>query len=70
MAFTQWMAGPVGRSLRVVAGLALIGTGLFIQGSWGIVLAIVGVVPVLAGTLNFCLIAPILGAPFRGRPAA
>jgi len=30
----------------------------------------VGVVPVLAGVFNFCLIAPILGAPFRPRSLA
>jgi hypothetical protein len=33
---------------------------------WGIVLAAVGVVVFLAGLLNFCLFAPIFGAPLSG----
>jgi hypothetical protein len=70
MAFTEWMAGAAGRTLRVIAGLILIGIGLYVQGIWGIVIAVVGVVPVLAGIFNFCLVAPILGAPFRGHRVA
>jgi hypothetical protein len=64
------MSKPAGRVLRIVAGLILIGVGLYFQGVWGYVAAVVGVVPVLAGVFNFCLIAPILGAPFRGHSPA
>jgi hypothetical protein len=64
------MSKPAGRILRIVAGLILIGVGLYFQGVWGYVVVAVGVVPVLAGVFNFCLIAPILGAPFRGRSPA
>jgi hypothetical protein len=35
MAFAEWMAGAVGRTLRVPAGLVLIGVGLNFQGVWG-----------------------------------
>lgn len=70
MAFVEWMSKPAGRVLRVVAGVILIGVGLYFQGVWGYVVAVVGVVPVLAGVFNFCLIAPILGVPFRGRSLA
>jgi hypothetical protein len=70
MAFAEWMAGAAGRTLRVLAGLALIGVGLYFQGVWGWVIAIVGVVPVLAGIFNVCVIAPILGVPFSGRRLA
>jgi DUF2892 family protein len=70
MQFVEWMSQPAGRILRVVAGVVLIGVGLYFQGVWGYVVAIVGVVPVLAGVFNFCLIAPILGAPFRPRSLA
>ena len=70
MAFAEWMAGGAGRGLRVLAGLILIGIGIYIRGNWGVVIAVVGVVPVLAGIFNLCLIAPILGAPFRGRRLA
>jgi len=70
MAFAEWMAGGAGRALRVLAGLILIGIGIYVRGNWGVLIAVVGVVPVLAGIFNFCLIAPILGAPFRGRRLA
>lgn len=70
MAFARWMAEWPGRILRIVAGLILIYLGLrVVEGAWGTVLAIIGIVPILAGILNVCLIAPILGAPFRGRDA-
>lgn len=70
MAFAEWMSKPAGRILRIVAGLILIGVGLYFQTFWGYVVAVVGVVPVLAGLFNFCLIAPALGGPFRGHSAA
>jgi DUF2892 family protein len=70
MAFTEWMSKPAGRILRIVAGIILIGIGLYFQGVWGYVVAVVGVVPVLAGVFNFCLIAPVLGRPFRPRSLA
>lgn len=70
MQFAEWMSRPAGRILRVLAGVVLIAAGLYFQGVWGYVVAIIGVVPVLAGVFNFCLIAPILGAPLRGRSPA
>lgn len=70
MAFAAWMSKPQGRILRIVAGLILIGAGLYFQGFWGYAVALVGVVPVLAGTFNFCLIAPVFGAPFRAESPA
>ena len=67
MTFTRWMSSATGRLLRVLAGLVLIGLGFYVQGVWGWVIAVVGVIPVLAGVFNFCLLGPILGAPFSGR---
>jgi hypothetical protein len=70
MAFTAWMSKPAGRFLRIVAGLVLIGLGLYFGNVLGYVIAVVGVVPILAGVFNFCLIAPLLGGPFRATSAA
>lgn len=71
LTFARFMANPLGRGIRIVAGLALIAVGLFaLKGTTGIIVAIVGLVPLLAGILNICLIAAIIGAPFRGRDAA
>ena len=74
MAFAEWMATPLGRVLRVAAGTLLIYVGLaVVHGIGGIVLAAVGVVPIVAGLLNLCPIGPLIGAPMKGastRPSA
>ncbi len=52
MAFAESMATRAGRTLRVLAGLILIGIGVYVQGVWGIVLGVVGMVPVVAGIFD------------------
>jgi hypothetical protein len=70
MGFVKFMAGPVGRGLRIAAGLALVLIGAFYVGhAGGVVLAVVGVAPLLAGLFNVCLFAPLFGGPFNGRQA-
>jgi sulfite exporter TauE/SafE len=70
MEFATWMASSWGRVARIVAGLVLIAIGLYLQNIWGIVIAIVGLAPLLAGVLNVCLFAPLFGGPFNGRSLA
>jgi hypothetical protein len=63
-----FLASTPGRITRIVAGLALIVIGLFVVGgSWGIVLVVIGAVPFLAGLFDFCVFAPLFGAPLSGR---
>jgi uncharacterized membrane protein len=65
MSFVKFMSSITGRALRIVVGVVMGLVGLFaVQGVWGPILAIVGLVMLLAGLLNFCLIAPIFKAPF------
>lgn len=61
------MNGVAGRPGRVVAGLALIGAGLATGGAGGLVLAIIGAVPLLAGAAGVCPAASLLRAPLRAR---
>ena len=62
-----FLASPAGRITRIVAGLALIVWGLTgLSGATGIVVAIVGAVPLLAGLFDVCLFAPLFGAPLSG----
>jgi hypothetical protein len=70
MAFATWMASVWGRVARIIAGLVLIAIGLYLQNTWGIVIAIVGLAPLLAGVFNFCLFAPLFGGPFNARRLA
>jgi hypothetical protein len=67
MAFTRFMASRAGRGVRVVAGLALIAVGIAVGGMGGIVVAVVGVLPLAAGALDVCLFAPFIHVPLRGR---
>lgn len=70
MSFAKFMATTPGRLARIIAGLALIAVGLFVmEGTAGLIVAVIGIAPVAAGVFNVCLIAPIIGAPFSGRAA-
>jgi len=68
MSFAKFMAHPIGRWIRVVAGVAIAAVGTYLSaGAWTVLLLVVGAVVFLAGALNYCLIAPLLGVPFNGR---
>lgn len=65
--FVRFMASPIGRIVRVLAGVALILLGLLaVGGVAGIILAVVGLLPLLAGALDFCVFAPLFGGPLSG----
>jgi hypothetical protein len=69
-AFAAFMAGPTGRLLRTVAGVVLIAWGWTMRpDTSGVVLMVIGLAPLMAGVLNICLIAPLIGAPLSGRAA-
>lgn len=62
-----FLASPTGRIVRIVAGLALIAWAwLGLTGALAIVVGVIGAVPLLAGVLDFCVFAPLFGAPFSG----
>ena len=67
MGFARFMAGPIGRLVRVVAGLALVAWGWSLASTAGWVVMALGAVVFLAGALNLCLFAPLFGAPFLGK---
>ena len=61
------MSTPRGRSRGVFAGLALIVGGLFaLGGTAGMVIAAVGLVPLLAGAFDVCIFSALFGGPLRG----
>lgn len=66
--FVTFMASPAGRITRVIAGLILVVLGLFVVSNVtvGIILIIVGLVPLVAGVFDFCVFAPLFGAPMSG----
>jgi len=46
--------GTLDRTLRVILGVVLISYGLFTMGTLGIVLAVVGLVPLATGLMGSC----------------
>jgi hypothetical protein len=70
MGFAKFMSSGLGRGVRIVVGLALIVIGLFsVGGTGGIILAMVGAVPLVAGVADVCLFAPLFGGPLKGADA-
>jgi hypothetical protein len=66
MGFARFMSSTAGRAIRVIAGIALIVIGGLLGGGWW-ALAVVGLVPLAAGVLDFCLFAPLFGQPLSGK---
>ena len=68
MSFAKFMSSGMGRALRVVAGLVLIGLGIFmVKGTLGLILIIVGAIPLIAGVFDICIIGALfLGTPLKG----
>lgn len=68
MGFAKFMSSPAGRITRILAGLILIAVGLWVvTGAAGVILAIIGLIPLAAGLLDVCLISALfLGTPLRG----
>ena len=66
--FVKFMASTTGRIVRVIAGLALILWGILgLGGTVGIIVAVIGAVPLLAGLFDFCVFAPLFGNPLSGK---
>jgi type IV secretory pathway VirB2 component (pilin) len=66
-ALFRFLASTTGRVVRIIAGLLLIALGiLWIKGTGGWILGIVGLVPLLAGAFDKCVFAPLFGLPFDG----
>ena len=65
--FTRFINSTLGRIVRLVGGVAMIAAGIAaIQGVPGLVVAAIGLVPLAAGALDFCLMAPIFRIPWSG----
>ena len=69
--FVAIIQSTTGKILRIVVGIALIALGLLlVQGVWGIVLAVIGLVPLIAGLGGVCLVAPLFGIHAQGAAKA
>ena len=65
--FVSFMASAAGRIVRIVVGLLLIVWGWFgLGGTTGIIVAVIGLLPLIAGVFDFCIFAPLFGNPLSG----
>jgi len=65
--FARFINSPAGRVARIAAGIVLFAWGYALRASGaGIGLMAVSLVPVVAGSLDWCLISALLGGPLRG----
>jgi heme A synthase len=70
MAFVKFMTSGAGRIARVVLGGVVISVGLLVaQGTLGMVMAVVGLIPIAGGAFDFCVAGAALGYPFWGAEA-
>jgi len=68
MELIYFLASQTGRWVREVVGGALFAVGLLaLEGTVGIVVGVIGLVPLLAGMFDICLLAPLFGASLSGR---
>jgi hypothetical protein len=67
MGVARFFASSAGRWLRVLVGLVLIVGWL---AGWPLWVGIVGLLFVIVGAANVCILAPLFGGPFDGRKIA
>jgi len=69
--FAKFINTPMGRVVRIVAGLALIAWGYVqLPEISGIILIVLGLIPFVAGAFHMCLISALLGGPISGAKIA
>jgi predicted PurR-regulated permease PerM len=70
-AVIQFMQSAVGRTTRIILGIILLALGLFVMGGiWGIIVAILGLLPLVGGAFGICLLAPLVGYTLTGHKRA
>lgn len=63
----SFLQSTPGRMLRVVVGLGVVAVGiLFLQGTAGFLVAVIGLIPIFAALAGVCVIGPLFGYTFEG----
>ena len=68
--FAKFINTTTGRWVRIIAGILLVAWGYSMDGTTGTVVLIVGLVPLVAGLFNWCLVSALLGGPIQGSKVA
>ena len=69
MALAKFLASMNGRILRIVVGIVIIAVALLasLDTAPRVILVIIGLIPLLAGIFDVCVIAPLFGLPLSGK---
>lgn len=65
MAILRFLGSQPGRIVRIVAGVALITNGLLLGGAWR-ALMVAGLLPLVAGVFDLCILGPLFRLPLVG----
>ncbi len=68
MGFAKFMSSTSGRSVRGIVGFILFGLGIALSGAW-LFLSAVGLVFIVVGVFDVCLLAPLVKQPLSGKKA-
>ncbi|MBP7686967.1 MAG: DUF2892 domain-containing protein [Thermoflexales bacterium] len=70
MKFVKFMTSGMGRGARIVLGIVILSVGLLVvQGTPGLIMAVVALIPIAGGVFDYCLVGAALGYPFWGAEA-
>ena len=70
MKFVKFMTSGMGRGARIVLGIVILSVGLLVvQGTHGLIMAVVALIPIAGGVFDYCLVGAALGYPFWGAEA-
>jgi hypothetical protein len=61
-----WMASRSGRWTRILAGASLLVGGLARGSAPGRLLAVAGLLPLVEGAFDVCVLGPLFGLPLKG----
>ncbi|GAB3760422.1 hypothetical protein GCM10028817_36470 [Spirosoma pomorum] len=62
--FLGFIASPVGRAARIALGYTLVASSLATSDK--LTLRTLGIVPLVAGLFDWCVLAPVVNKPFEG----
>ena len=54
--FVAFMNTPTGRGIRIILGIVIIGAGIAVGGAGGVVIGVIGLVPIAMGLWGRCLV--------------
>ncbi len=67
--FVKFLVSQAGRIARVVLGIIIVAVGFFViqDITTGVIVMLIGLIPLAGGLFDFCLLGPLFGKPISGK---